>query len=115
MGMARSAAAEATATNRPAPASIIAGTHASARCLTPNRLTLIMSSNASSGTAQARSPLITPAAATTAAGTRPPSASRTRSRTVPSPTSAMSSSTRLAPASKQYRPTWARSPGAGIG
>src|SRR5580704_6790256 len=113
--MARSAAAEDTATNRPAPASIIGGTHTSARCRTPDRFTRNMSSKASSGMAQAASPLITPAAVTTAAGTRPASRSRSVPRTEPSPTSAMSSSTDFAPAVTQSRATAARSSGPGIG
>jgi len=113
--MARKAAAEDTATNLPWPASIIGGTHASARCLTPDRFTRIISANASSGTAQAGSPLITPAAVTTAEGTRPPSMSRSLSRTEPSPTSATSSPTVPAPASTQARATAARSVGDGIG
>src|ERR1700683_221656 len=91
--MARSAAAEDIATNLPWPASIIGGTHASARYLTPDRFTRIISPNASSGTAQARSPLITPAAVTTAEGARPASTSRSVSRTEAAPTSATGSST----------------------
>ena len=54
--MARSAAAEETATNRPVPAVTIDGTHASARCLTPYRFTRIIRSNASSGAFHALCP-----------------------------------------------------------
>lgn len=114
-GMARSAAAEATATNRPVPASIIGGTHTSARCRTPYRLPRSMSSNASSGISHARSPRITPATAIAAPGERPDNVARSVSRTELSPVSATSESTSGAPASRHDSTTDARSAGSGIG
>ena len=113
--MARSAAAEETATNRPAPAATIGGTHASARCRTPYRFTRSIRSNASSGVVQAGCPASTPATATAAAGVRPASTAVIAPRTAPSPTSATRVSTLGAPASAQSRATASRSAGVGIG